>query len=173
LWEKAQGRGSTTLVTDWEQKSISHEKTFEKDSNDTDFLVQQLLELVEETAADVRSDDKMSGCLTVKIKYHDFEVTSKQETIDYTVLDDVLQAKAKKLFAELYQKGRLVRLLGVRCSHLVPISMQMSLFDQQIEKLQLYQAMDALNDRFGKNTLTKAAHIRNSRDDKTEDANLK
>ncbi len=173
LWEKAQGRGSTTLITDWEQKSISHEKTFEKDTNDTDFLVQQLLELVEETAADVRSDEKMSGCLTVKIKYHDFEVTSKQETIDYTVLDDVLQAKAKQLFAELYQKGRPVRLLGVRCSHLVPITMQMSLFDQQVEKLHLYQAMDALNDRFGKNTLTKAAHIRNTRDDKAEDANLK
>ena len=170
LWEKAQGKGSTTLHTDWEQKSISHEKTFEEDRQDIPFLTQQLLELVEETAADVRSEEKMSGCITVKIKYHDFEVSSKQETIDYTVLDDVLQAKAKALFTELYQTGRKVRLLGVRCSQLVPISLQMSLFDQQVEKLQLYQAMDALNDRFGKNTLTKAAHIRNNRDDKTEDA---
>ena len=173
LWEKAQGKGSTDLQTDWEQKSISHEKTFDKDSNDSNFLIQQLLELVEETAADVRSEEKMSGCITVKIKYHDFEVSSKQETIDYTVLDDVLQAKAKSLFSELYQTGRKVRLIGVRCSHLVSISLQMSLFDQQIEKLQLYQTMDALNNRFGKNTLTKAAHIRNSRDDKSEDANSK
>lgn len=111
----------------------------------------------------------MSGCITVKIKYHDFELSSKQETIDYTVLDDVLQSKAKALFTELYQQGRKVRLLGVRCSHLVPISLQMSLFDQQVEKLHLYQTMDALNDRFGKNTLTKAAHIRNIRDDKSQD----
>ena len=51
------------------------------------------------------------------------------------------------LFTELYQTGRKVRLLGVRCSQLVPISLQMSLFDQQVEKLQLYQAMDALNEK--------------------------
>jgi DNA polymerase-4 len=165
LWEKAHGRGSAALVTEWEQKSVSHEKTFDSDTNDPSFLQQQLLELVNETAADLRSDQKMTGCLTVKIKYHDFEVTSKQETIDYTALDDVLQAKAKSLFAALYQKQRPVRLLGVRCSQLVPITLQMSLFEQQAEKLQLYQTMDALNDRFGKNTLTKAAHLPKSNED--------
>lgn len=173
LWEKAQGIGSATLITEWEQKSVSHEKTFEQDTHDITFLQQQLLELVSETAADVRSDEKMTGCLTVKIKYHDFEVTSKQETIDYTALDDVLQAKAKALFAELYQSQRPVRLLGVRCSQLVPISLQMSLFDQQAEKLQLYQTMDALNDRFGKNTLTKAAHLPKTSEDNQSEATSK
>lgn len=167
LWEKAQGIGSTTLVTEWEQKSVSHERTFEEDSQEVDFLIQQLLQLVEETAASVRAEEKMAGCLTVKIKYQDFEVNSKQGTLDYTALDDVLGAKAKQLFAELYQTGRKVRLLGVRCSQLVPITLQMSLFDQAAEKLQLYQAVDQLKSRFGKHTLTKAG-ILPKQDDKTD-----
>jgi len=167
LWEKAQGIGSTTLITEWEQKSVSHERTFEEDSQEVDFLIQQLLQLVEETAASVRAEEKMAGCLTVKIKYQDFEVNSKQGTLDYTALDDVLGAKAKQLFAELYQTGRKVRLLGVRCSQLVPITLQMSLFDQAAEKLQLYQAVDQLNSRFGKHTLTKAG-ILPKQDDKTD-----
>ncbi|MBM3412096.1 MAG: DNA polymerase IV [Bacteroidetes bacterium] len=159
LWEKAQGIGSTTISTDWEQKSVSHERTFEEDSQDLNFLTQQLLQLVEETAAAVRAEEKMSGCITVKIKYQDFEVNAKQGTFDYTALDDVFAEKAKQLFMELYQKGRKVRLLGVRCSQLVPLSIQMSLFDQTAEKLQLYQTVDQLNTRFGKSTLTKAGNL--------------
>jgi DNA polymerase-4 len=164
LWEKAQGIGSTTIITEWEQKSVSHEKTFEEDSYDINFLLQQLLQLVEETAAAVRAEEKLAGCLTVKIKYQDFEVTSKQGTLDYTALDDILAAKAKQLFTDLYQTGRKVRLLGVRCSQLVPISLQMSLFDQAAEKMQLYQAVDELNNRFGKHTLTKAGILSRQED---------
>ena len=164
LWEKAQGIGSTTIITEWEQKSVSHEKTFEEDSYDINFLLQQLLQLVEETAAAVRAEEKLAGCLTVKIKYQDFEVTSKQGTLDYTALDDILAAKAKQLFTDLYQAGRKVRLLGVRCSQLVPISLQMSLFDQAAEKMQLYQAVDELNNRFGKHTLTKAGILSRQED---------
>lgn len=159
LWHKAHGRGSTEIQTEWEQKSVSHEKTFNEDHTDLPFLHQQLVKLTEATAADVRNEEKLTGCVTVKIKYHDFEVVSRQETIDYTALDDTLTAKVKTLFTQLYKEGRPVRLLGVRCSHLMPMTVQMSLFEQKAEKLQLYKTMDELNDRFGKKTLTKAVAI--------------
>ena len=159
LWHKAHGRGSTEIQTEWEQKSVSHEKTFNEDHTDLPFLHQQLVKLTEATAADVRNEEKLTGCVTVKIKYHDFEVVSRQETIDYTAMDDTLTAKVKTLFTQLYKEGRPVRLLGVRCSHLMPMTVQMSLFEQKAEKLQLYKTMDELNDRFGKKTLTKAVAI--------------
>ena len=159
LWHKSHGKGSTTLHTDWEQKSVSHESTFDEDHTDLPFLYQQLVKLTEATAADVRKEEKLTGCVTVKIKYSDFEVVSKQETIDYTAMDDTLTAKVKTLFNQLYTKGRPVRLVGVRCSQLVSVTLQMSLFEQRAEKLQLYQTMDELNDRYGKKTLTKAASI--------------
>ena len=168
LWEKSQGIGSAEIYTEWEQKSVSHEQTFDHDHSDLRFLLQQIVSLCVETAADVRSEEKLAGCITVKIKYSNFEVVSRQETIDYTALDDVITAKAKLLFQQLYQPGRPVRLLGVRCSHLVPINLQMSLFEKTAEKLQLYQTMDEINERFGKDALTKAAIVSPSGRNKEE-----
>jgi DNA polymerase-4 len=157
LWHKAQGVGSAEITTDWEQKSMSHENTFDKDYTDIAFLHNELVRLTEKTAYSLRADEKLTGCVTVKIRYSDFETTSRQETIDYTALDDVLIAKVKDLFNKSYQSGRPVRLLGVRFSQMIPFTMQMSLFDNNIEKLQLYKAVDDLKDRFGSSILGKAA----------------
>ncbi|MBN8686840.1 MAG: DNA polymerase IV [Chitinophagales bacterium] len=160
LWHKAQGRGSADITTDWEQKSMSHENTFDTDYTDISFLYKELVRLTEKTAYSLRDDEKMTGCVTVKIRYSDFETTSCQETIDYTALDDTLIAKVKDLFTKNWQKGRPVRLLGVRFSHLIPITMQMSLFDNQLEKLNLFKAVDEIKDRFGKKIVTKAVTIK-------------
>lgn len=158
LWHKAHGRGSTEIATDWEQKSMSHENTFDTDYTDIDFLHKELVRLTEKTAYSLREDEKMTGCVTVKIRYSDFETTSKQETVDYTALDDVLIGKVKDLFNRSYQKGRPVRLLGVRFSHMIPITMQMSLFENNAEKLNLYKAVDDIKDRFGNKLVTKAVN---------------
>ncbi len=158
LWQKAHGRGSTEIATDWEQKSISHENTFDKDYTDIDFLHKELVRLTEKTAYSLREDEKMTGCVTVKIRYSDFETTSRQETVDYTALDDVLIAKVKDLFNKTWQKGRPVRLLGVRFSHMIPLTMQMSLFDNNMEKLHLYKAVDDIKERFGSKSVTKAVN---------------
>jgi DNA polymerase-4 len=158
LWHKAHGIGSTDIDTDWEQKSMSHENTFDKDYNDVAFLHAELVRLTEKTAYSLREDEKLTGCITVKIRYSDFETTSRQETVDYTALDDVLIAKVKSLFDKCYEKGRPVRLLGVRFSQFIPFTMQMSLFDNNVEKLNLYKAVDDIKDRFGSSLLSKAVN---------------
>jgi DNA polymerase IV len=161
LWHKAHGIGSADITTDWEQKSMSHENTFDKDYSDEVFLHSELVRLTEKTAYSLREDEKFTGCVTVKIRYSDFETVSRQETIDYTALDDVLIAKVKDLFTKSYQKGRPVRLLGVRFSQMIPYTMQMSLFDNNVEKLNLYKAVDDIKERFGSKTVTKAVTLRN------------
>lgn len=161
LWHKAHGIGSTEITTDWEQKSMSHENTFDTDYTDVEFLHKELVRLTEKTAYSLREDEKMTGCVTVKIRYSDFETTSRQETVDYTALDDVLIAKVKDLFNKSWQKGRPVRLLGVRFSQFIPFTMQMSLFENNVEKLQLYKAVDDIKERFGSNFVAKAVTIKN------------
>ncbi|RYY56732.1 MAG: DNA polymerase IV [Chitinophagaceae bacterium] len=165
LWHKAHGRGSTEIATDWEQKSISHENTFHENSTDTAFLHQELVRLTEKTAFSLREDEKLAGCLTVKVRYGDFETVSRQETIDYTALDDVLNAKVKDLFNKVWQKGRPVRLLGVRLSQFIPFTMQMSLFGNKVEKLNLYKAMDEIKERFGVKSVTKAVSIKKEKEE--------
>ncbi len=156
LWRKSNGIDTAEIETGWEQKSMSHENTFEEDKTDLDFLYSELVRLTEKTAYSLREDDMLAGCVTVKIRYSNFETTSRQETIDYTSLDDKLIAKVKDLFNKSWQKGRAVRLLGVRFSQLIPFTMQMSLFENNAEKLNLYKAVDDIKDRFGSKAVIKA-----------------
>jgi DNA polymerase-4 len=175
LWQKAHGIGNADIDSDWEQKSMSHENTFHENISDIDKLYQELIRLTEKNAYDLRSDGKLTGCITVKIRYPDFETTSRQEIIDYTSLDDQLIAKAKDLFNKLYRKGQPVRLLGIRFSQLIPFTMQMSLFNNNEEKLNLYKAVDNIKDRFGNKAIAKAAASsrdkRNDRASKNGDEN--
>ncbi len=160
LWRKSQGIGSTEISTDWKQKSMSHENTFDTDYTDVDFLQKELVRLTEKTCYGLREDEKLTGCVTVKIRYKDFETTTRQEVIDYTALDDELIAKAKDIFNKSYQPGRPVRLVGVRFSQLIPFTMQMNLFDNKVEKLNLYKAVDDIKDRYGSKMVKKAVTVK-------------
>ena len=168
MWEKAHGIDHNIVERYSEQKSISHENTFHEDYNDVNFLHKELIRLCEATAFDLREEKKLTGCVTVKIRYHDFETVSRQEVVDYTALDDVLIAKVKSLFNKLYKKGNKVRLLGVRFSHLIPFNVQMSLFDQSEEKFQLYKTIDKIKMKFGHDAITKGSTVPN-RPDKLQD----
>lgn len=156
LWNKSQGIGSAEIETEWDQKSMSRETTFNENQNSIDFLHSQLVRLTERNAFDLRQDNKLTGCLAVKIRYSDFETITRQEMIAYTSLDDELIIKARQLLDKFYEKGRPVRLIGVRFSHLADSGMQMNLFNRQEEKLNLYKAVDDIKNRFGNMAVTKA-----------------
>jgi DNA polymerase-4 len=160
LWEKAHGIDDNPVEQYSEQKSLSHETTFNEDSNDTTFLHSELVKLTEETAYDLREEERLTGCVTIKLRYADFTTVSKQEVIDYTALDNVLLAKVKDLFGKLYRKGEKVRLLGVRFSHLIPMTVQMSLFDDTEEKLELFKAVDQIKNLFGSGAVMKATSLK-------------
>ena len=130
------------------------------------------MRLTEKTAYALREDEKMAGCVTIKIRYSDFETTTRQETVDYSALDDVLIAKAKDLFKKTWQNGRLVRLIGVRFSQLIPISTQISLFENNVEKLNLYKAVDEIKDRYGKGVVKKAVNTSLDINDKQSETRL-
>lgn len=160
LWKKAHGIDDTPVEAYSEQKSLSHETTFHEDSNDLTFLHTELLKLTEETAYDLRQEERLTGCITVKLRYANFTTVSKQEVIDYTALDDMLFTKVKDLFGKLYKRGEKVRLLGVRFSHLIPMTIQMNLFDNAEEKLELFKAVDQLKNQFGLDAVVKAGTLK-------------
>jgi DNA polymerase-4 len=160
LWDKAQGlhHGS---VSEWrEAKSISTENTFETNTNDVEFLLSELIRMTEKVAFELRQDEKLAGCIAVKIRYPNFETTSKQTPIDYTFRDDEFIPVAKDLFHQLYKKGMPVRLLGVRLSDFANITMQGNLFDDVSRKSNLYKAIDNIKLKFGKNYLAKGRSIK-------------
>lgn len=159
LWEKAHGISDSVVEGYSEQKSLSHENTFDADYADSTFLHHELVRLTEKNAHDLRKEERLTGCVTVKVRYADFTTVSKQEVIPYSALDNVLLAKVKDLFSKLYKKGEKVRLVGVRFSHLVPMTLQMNLFDKEAEKLQLFKAVDGIKAQFGSSAVMKATGV--------------
>jgi DNA polymerase-4 len=167
LYFKAQGISNSVVANYREAKSISNENTFSENIRDEETLLIELVKQVEKVAFELRQDKMLTGCIAVKIRYPDFETTSKQTTIDYTFSDDVLIKEAKMLFKKLWRKNHHVRLLGVRLSELNNNTFQGSLFDDHTEKTKLYKAIDDVKNRFGKSTLQKAVTVKKTDDKQT------
>lgn len=167
LWQRAHGISFSEIHSFHEAKSISSENTFHENRNDLAFLEAEIVRLTEKIAHELRQDGKMAGCVSVKIRYPDFETQQRQATVPYTQYDDELIYNAKELFHQLYKKGKPVRLLGVKLSELIDESSQTNLFQDIQRKNDLYKAIDEVKGRFGKDLLTKGrnANKRRNNDD--------
>ena len=159
LHHKAHGIHHGEVVPYYEAKSISTENTFEEDSRDIEFLMTELVRMTEKIAYELRSENKMAGCIAVKIRYPDFETNTRQTTMPYTFCDDELIPKAKELFNKLYRQGEPIRLLGVKLSELTDDALQTNLFDNIERKTGLYKAIDDVKNRFGRDALTRAGTL--------------
>lgn len=157
IWKKANAIDNSPVEPYSERKSISTERTFDKDTIDVKQLKSILLSMAEKLAYQLRAEEKLTACVTVKIRYSDFNTYTMQARIPYTSLDHTLIEKVKELFDKLYQKRMLIRLIGVRFSHLIQGSYQYNLFEDCSEQLLLYQAMDKMRKRFGDEGIIKRA----------------
>ena len=157
LWVKSQGIHHREVSPYHEAKSISSETTFNENSTDIKFLQSEIVRLTEKICFELRQDGKVAGCAAVKLRYPDFETTSRQTTIPYTNADDDIIPVMKALFAQLYKKGHAVRLLGVKLSELTNDALQTSLFSDTERKMELYKAIDDVKNRFGKVSVKRAS----------------
>jgi DNA polymerase-4 len=159
IWKRANGIDSSPVISYSEQKSISTEHTFEKDTTDIVRLNQILAGMVEKIAYELRKHEKLTSCVTVKIRYSNFDTHTLQKRIPYTSFDHVLADVAKELFVRLYQRRMLIRLIGVRFSHMVRGVQQLDMFDDTPEKVNLYMAMDRIRKRFGRDSVRRAVSV--------------
>ena len=159
IWKKANGIDNSPVEQYNERKSISSENTFEKDTIDVAHLKNMIVSMTEKLAFQLREEEKLTSCVTIKVRYSDFNTYTMQMRIPYTALDNVLIEKAQELFDKLYQKRMLIRLIGVRFSHLIQGTYQFELFNDMTEHIQLYQAMDKMRRRFGNDAVMRAAGL--------------
>lgn len=156
IWRKAQGIDHSPVVQYNERKSISTERTFDHDTIDVQKLRGILAAMAENLAFQLRRGQKVSACVTVKVRYSDFQTKTLQKNMPYTSADHDLIPLVTELFDRLYNRRLLVRLIGVRFSNLVNGHHQMSLFDDKANYAQLYQAMDKMRIRYGDRAVLRA-----------------
>ncbi len=159
IWKKANGIDDSPVIPFHERKSISTERTFDKDTIDVVKLRGLLIAMTENLAYQLRKGDKLTSCVTMKLRYSDFQTQTMQCRIPFTSADHLLVPKVLELFEKLYQRRVLIRLVGVKFSHLVSGGYQINLFDDTEERIGLYQAMDSIRHRFGDRAIIKAAGI--------------
>jgi len=159
LWNKAQGIDDSPVVPYSEQKSISTESTFDQDTIDVKRLNSILIAMVEKVAFQLRDQKKLTSCITVKIRYSNFDTETKQIHIPYTSSDQTILRVVQELFKKLYNRRMLIRLVGVRLSNLVHGNQQISLFDDTEEDINLYEAMDFIKHKHGVDKLVRATTI--------------
>jgi DNA polymerase IV len=159
LWNKANGIDESPVVPYMEQKSISTECTFEDDTIDVKRLKSVLIAMVEKVAFTLREQKKLTCCVTVKIRYSDFDTQTKQVHVPYTSSDHVILRTVSQLFDKLYNRRMLIRLVGVRLSGLVHGSHQINMFDETEESVNLYEAIDLIKHRHGVEKLVRATTL--------------
>ncbi|GAA0876115.1 DNA polymerase IV [Wandonia haliotis] len=157
LWKKANGIDNSPVEQYNERKSISTERTFDKDTIDVNKLKSILTAMTENLALQLRRGNKLTSCITIKLRYSDFQTETLQRKIHYTSADHDLIPLALELFEKMYTRRVLIRLIGVRFSHLVSGSFQISLFEDSHKMADLYSAMDKIRDRFGDRAVVRAS----------------
>lgn len=157
LWKKANVLDDHPVVRYNKQKSVSTERTFDKDTIDFRKVRGILIAMTENLAYQLRAGNKLTSCITIKIRYADFNTYSSQKRISYTSADHILIPLATELFDNLYNRRLRIRLIGVRFSHLVGGGFQINLFDDADRIINLHKAMDHIRHRYGDRSVIRAA----------------
>ncbi len=163
LWNRARGIDNSPVEPYSEQKSISTESTFDEDTIDVKRMKSILVAMVEKVAFQLRDQHKLASCVTVKIRYSDFNTETRQAQIPYASSDQTILQTVMALFDKLYNKRMLIRLVGVRLSGLVHGNHQISLFDDTAESIGLHEALDFIKHRYGTDKVIRATTLDVSR----------
>jgi DNA polymerase IV len=161
LWKRCNAIDDNPVEPYSEQKSMSTETTFDKDTTDVAYLKRVLVNMVHELAFDLRKQQRVTGCVTLKLRYSDFQTHTFQCKIPYTASDHVIQNKLMELLDKNYTRRVLIRLIGIKFSHLVNGFNQINLFEDTEEMVKLYQAMDRIRLKFGDKAILKAGGLKN------------
>ena len=149
IWNKANGIDTSAVVPFHQQKSMSKEHTFEQDTIDMTLLRRVMLSMIDELAFDLRNEGKLTSCVTVKIRYSNFDTHTMQARLSYTSFERELSQKVFLLFDKLYSRRMLIRLIGIKFSNLIRGAYQPDLFEDRVEDLNLARALYKIRKRYG------------------------
>lgn len=162
IWEKANGIDRTAVHPYHEAKSVSTENTFDQDSIDIVRMKEILVKMVEKISYELRDKQKLTSCVTVKIRYSNFDTHTLQKHVPYTAFDHVLIPVVKELFDRLYQRRMLIRLIGVRFSSLITGTPQLNMFEDSTGMVSLYQTLDRIKRKYGRKIIQRGVAVAKS-----------
>ena len=133
-------------------KSISRETTFAKDSLDHGYIKANLRYLSERVGAALRKEGKSAKCISLKLRYADFETTSRSLTPKQPIdtNESIFATGMILLEKTLKIRRHLIRLIGIGVSNLINKQSQLDIFDATLIKLEhLNATIDRIRSKYG------------------------
>jgi len=155
IWQRANGIDHAPVQAWNEHRSVSSENTFDNDTIHISHMEQTLIRQCEQLSFRLRTNQQLTGCVTVKIRYTNFDTHTLQQQLPYTAFDHMLIPLCKALFSRLYKRRMRIRLVGLQFSRLIRGVQQLNIFEDSPEMARLYQAMDKMRRKYGSQTITK------------------
>jgi len=152
LQRAARGISISEVVTESTPKSVGRETTFERDLLDWDRIVRILIYLTERTAYALREKQMEARCVTLKVRYSDFETHTFSETLrEPTCVDTEIFTTLERLIPKAQERRARVRLIGVSLSSLVYNQHQLYLFGRKNNEKweRAMESVDKMRDRYG------------------------
>ncbi|HVO39475.1 MAG TPA: DNA polymerase IV [Spirochaetia bacterium] len=144
-------------------RSLSSERTFERDRKDRTGIERALLELCHEVVFRMIEEGWKSKTVSLKLRFHDFTTVSAQKTLKHWVSSgDELDAIARELLNSRWNGTTPVRLVGIGFSSLTPVDSQdqLELFtDEFTRKKRVEEAVFKIRRKLGDVPLTRASLI--------------
>ncbi len=135
-----------------EAKSISRETTFGHDIMDRRHLHAVLRYLSEKVGADLREQQKKTRCISLKLRFADFDTINRSKSVpDAFDSDDLIYETAGALLDRaLGSQDKLIRLIGVEVSNLTGDITQLGLFDyDRLRQERRSRAIDEIRKKYG------------------------
>lgn len=160
LQEQARGLDPTPVIVNHERRSVSQERTFDKDVGDNSRLQRVLLQLSEQVAWRMRTEGLVGQTVHIKLRYPDFTTFTRQVTLKQpTDQGQVIYQEAVRLLDENWQTSVPLRLLGVGMSGLIEHGgYQLNLFEHSdLRQSRLNVTIDTIRERWGDNAILRAS----------------
>jgi DNA polymerase-4 len=157
LSQRSRGIDKRGIVTQRGVKSVSNERTFSKDLSQKKDINKYLSILSEKVAKRLQKKNLRGKTVQIKVRWSDFTTLTRQITLSKSTSEfKVIQKTASELLEQIWEEGRLVRLVGVGVNNLDSEAKQLGLWDREVEKdLHLERALKELKGKFGENVISR------------------
>jgi len=153
-------------------KSISHEHTFNEDTQDRDQLEATLAHLAERVGRRLREHGLHARTIQLKLRYSDFTTITRAHSLPApTQLDIDLIEESRRLLRASWDQTRTIRLLGVHASGFEHDAGQIDLLDGgRTERWRsALQAADKLRDKYGESAVALGSGMRGRYRDRVQE----
>ncbi|MGZ8599904.1 MAG: DNA polymerase IV [Actinomycetota bacterium] len=160
----ARGLDDRAVVAYEPPKSVSHEETFDRDLDDEEELLREILSLSQRVGARLREDGYRARTVTLKVRLANFTTLTRSRTIDPTDVAADLYLVVSELFRALPGARRRIRLLGVAGTGLVAAGQEQLALLRGERWGDVERAVDRIEKRFGRGSAMPAALLDRRRD---------